>query len=199
MRDERIRLIAEIGLAVALSIAINLVFTTFVPRIWPAGGSLSLNMLPIIVLALLRGPSIGVITGVLVGFTDLIFNPYVISLPQMLLDYPIAYGLVGLAGLFALRPVRPVFTTHGMQPSALKLLSFAALGAVVGGLARLAAHVVSCVIFFAQYAPEGQNVWAFSLIYNASFMIPNIIVAAIVAAIVFPLVRRFVVASQPAG
>ncbi|MCL2437581.1 MAG: energy-coupled thiamine transporter ThiT [Coriobacteriia bacterium] len=196
MRDSRIRLIAEIGLAVALSIALNAVFTLLVPIGMPFGGSLSLNMLPIILLALMRGPFVGVITGVLVGFSDLMFDPFVISIPQMLLDYPVAYGLVGLAGLFALRPERVQQLGEGHSPTIAKLMTYAVLGVLVGSLARLGSHVLSGVIFFGQYAPEAQNIWLYSLVYNLTFMGPNMILAAILAAVTFPVVYRFVIASD---
>jgi len=205
MRSLHIRLIAEIGLAVALSVALNAVFTAMLPISMPFGGSLSLNMLPIILLALMRGPVVGVTTGVLVGFSDLMFDPFILSLPQMLLDYPIAYGLVGLAGLFALKPSKKLEQALQKEaqaeiapadPSLAKIITIAIIGTIVGGLARLAAHVLSGVIFFAQYAPELQNVWVYSILYNLSFMGPNIVVVALCAAVAFPVIRRAIVVSQ---
>jgi len=191
MRDHRVRLIAEIGLAVALAIALNALFFLLLPFRMPFGGSLSLIMLPIVFIALMRGPLAGILTGILVGFSDLMFDPFVISIPQMLLDYPIAYGLVGLAGLFALRKEQ-----QQQRPAVQKLIAFAIAGTIIGGLARLAAHVLSGVIFFAQYAPEAQNVWVYSIAYNATFMGPNIALVAICTAIAFPLVRYVVDTSQ---
>ena len=211
MRDQRVRAIAEIGLAVALAIALNAIFSLVLPFRMPFGGSLSLIMLPIVFIALMRGTATGIVTGILVGFSDLMFDPFVISIPQMLLDYPIAYGLVGLAGLFALTPklapkLAPKVGNNQSananleytQPSVQKMIAFAIAGTVVGGLARLAAHVASGVIFFAQYAPEAQNVWVYSLIYNATFMGPNIVMVAICTAVAFPLVRSVVYANQQA-
>ncbi|MCL2402673.1 MAG: energy-coupled thiamine transporter ThiT [Coriobacteriia bacterium] len=203
MRDVRIRLIAEIGLAVALSLALNAVFTLLIPFRMPAGGSLSLIMLPIVVLALTRGSLVGITAGLLVGFSDLMFGPYIISIPQMLLDYPIAYGLVGLAGLFALRPLsqEKAASNHAggqpdpaakQVPSIAKLVFYAVLGTAIGGLARFAAHVFSGVIFFGQYAPDVQNVWLWSALYNISFMGPNTVAVAICAALAFPLIYRVV-------
>ena len=196
MRNIRIRLMAEIGLAVALSVAINALFTTLLPISMPFGGSLSLNMLPIVLLALLRGPLVGIITGVLVGFSDLLFDPFVISIPQMLLDYPLAYGLVGLAGIFALRPAKLQEQAGQGEPTLVKMMSYAVLGAVVASAARLAAHILSGVLFFGQYAPDTQNVWLYSAIYNLSFMGPNMLLLAFLSATVFPLVWRSVAQSE---
>ena len=193
MRDSRIRILSEIGLAVALAITLNAIFTFLVPIRLPQGGSVSLIMLPIIVIALMRGSAVGITTGVLVGFTDLMFGPYVISIPQMLLDYPIAYGAVGLAGIFAINPQRV-----GSNPTMQKIITFAILGTVVGGLGRLLAHVLSGVIFFAHYAPELENVWVYSLLYNITFMAPSTIIVGICAAIAFPVLRAMLVQTQQA-
>jgi thiamine transporter len=54
-------------------------------------------------------------------------------------------------------------------------------GTIAAVSARLLCHVLSGVIFFASYAPEGQNVWIYSLVYNATVMVPSIILTSIVA------------------
>ncbi|MCL2526751.1 MAG: energy-coupled thiamine transporter ThiT [Coriobacteriia bacterium] len=213
MRNARIRLIAEMGLAVALAVGLNAIFTLAFPVRMPFGGSFSLIMVPIVLMALMRGPWVGIAVGVLVGFSDLMFDPFVVSIPQMLLDYPIAYGLVGLAGIFTLRTpatgtdataaaTASTSTTATTKAGLQRLMVYAALGTIVGGLARLAAHVLSGVIFFGQYAPALQNVWVYSLVYNLTFMGPNIVAVAICATMAYPLVRRVVMqteATQPSS
>jgi thiamine transporter len=57
------------------------------------------------------------------------------------------------------------------------------ISVLLGALLRLITHVFSGVIFFSQYAPEGTNVWIYSIIYNASFIIPSLIVCYIIIAI----------------
>jgi len=195
MRNERIRTIAEIGLAIALATALTAIFTLLVPVKMPFGGTLSLNMLPIVLIALRRGPIAGVICGALVGFADLMFDPYVLSIPQILLDYPIAYSLVGLAGLFARG------TSVDRQPGRPKKLILTTIaGTALGTLGRFAAALLSGVVFFAQYAPEAQNVWVYSAIYNLSYLLPNALIVALCATFAAPIVFRVTQgsASKPA-
>ena len=65
------------------------------------------------------------------------------------------------------------------------------VGTVIGGLLRYLIHFIGGIVFFASYAPEGQPVWLYSLVYNASYMIPSIILSAIVAAILLHQHRVF--------
>ena len=51
----------------------------------------------------------------------------------------------------------------------------------MASIARLACHVLSGVIFFAAYAPEGTNAWLYSFVYNATFMFPSVLISAALA------------------
>jgi thiamine transporter len=84
---------------------------------------------------------------------------------QVLFDYPLAFGALGLAGLF-----RP--TVRG-----------AVIGTVVAVLARFACHFVSGVAFFASYAPEGWNPVVYSAAYNAAYLVPSLIIALVVVVV----------------
>jgi thiamine transporter len=61
---------------------------------------------------------------------------------------------------------------------------------LVAGASRLIVHILSGVIFFGSYAPEGQNVWGYSTIYNATFLIPTTIVTYIVLLIVMKALEK---------
>lgn len=184
MYGSRVRIAAEIGLTVALSAVLGLV------GVWqmPQGGSLSFTMLPIFVLALLRGPAVGIGAGALYGLVDLALEPYVYHPMQVLLDYPIAYGLCGLAGLFASRAATLAeddrFTASFWQASL--------PGIVLGGLGRYVAHVVSGLVFFSSYAIEaGEAPIVYSTLYN-SFVLASTAASSFVAfAVLPPLMRQF--------
>ncbi|MCE5176781.1 MAG: energy-coupled thiamine transporter ThiT [Caldisericales bacterium] len=88
--------IAIVGICSGLS----LVFGYFPFFRMPEGGSISLAMVPVVVVALTKGVVPGVITGVIAGCLQYFPDPFFYNLPQFLLDYPIAWGLVGLAGLW---------------------------------------------------------------------------------------------------
>lgn len=182
MQVSRVRLMVEIALTVALSAVLGLV------SLWemPQGGSVSLVMLPLFVLALLRGPGVGLAAGALYGIVDLIIKPYVFQPVQVVLDYPLAFAACGLAGIFAARFAK--LLTEGRITAA---LSTAALpGIAVGALGRYVAHVVSGLVFFSSYAVEaGQAPLVYSLAYN-SFVLVSAVAAAVIAVPLLPTLQR---------
>ena len=170
-----VRLIAEIGVAVAISTVLN-----FLPLFkMPQAGSVSLEMLPVLLIALRWGGKPGLMAGAVYGFIQLVVNPYVIHPVQMLMDYPLPYMMLGIAGFFSIRK------KDGNEINYTKVF-FALLTA---GFARFIIHVLSGVIFFGSYAPEGQNVWAYSIIYNGSFMLPSLILCYIILVV---LLKKFI-------
>ncbi|MCL2680683.1 MAG: energy-coupled thiamine transporter ThiT [Coriobacteriia bacterium] len=186
MRDIRIRIIAEVGLALALFAVLELLPVFKLPY----GGSISLSMLPIVLVALMRGPAVGIICGALAGFIDaaMLPNTYIISPVQAALDYPIAYGLVGLAGFFKPGLFKKSSTA---KPSSKKTtILCVVLGTLLGGASRFAAHFTSGLVFFGMYAPEFQHPALYSLIYNISYMGPSAVVTAVLAALVYPLLAK---------
>lgn len=83
-----------------------------------------------------------------------------------MLDYPIASLVVGLAPIFA--------------------VSRGTLGVIIGTIGAFALQLISFTlsgaVFFAEYAPEGVSPWAYSVGYNASYLVPELIISAIVIA-----------------
>lgn len=129
----------------------------------PQGGSVTLfSILPIVVCGYLLGTRRGVMAGFCVGLINLIFGPYVIHPVQLLLDYPVAFGALGLSGL-----------TANMKNGLTK-------GYIVGIIGRYICAVLSGVIFFGEYAPEGFNAWTWSLWYNLTYLAAEGIITLIV-------------------
>jgi thiamine transporter len=158
-RDTRV--LTEAALAVALSFVLGLVVLFKMPF----GGAVSLEMIPLILLALRQGWKVGVVAGATYGLLDLLIDPFMLHPVQVLLDYPLAFGALGLAGFF-----RP--TVRG-----------AIVGTTVAVLARFACHFVSGVVFFASYAPEGWNTYLYSAAYNAAYLAPSLGIALVVVVV----------------
>ena len=119
----------------------------------PQGGSVTLlSILPIVLCGYLLGTRRGVMAGICVGLLNLIFGPYVIHPMQLLLDYPVAFGALGLSGM-----VRE--SKNGLT-----------LGYIVGISARYVCAVLSGIIFFGAYAPSGFNAVTWSLWYNLTYL-----------------------------
>ena len=158
-RDSRV--LTEAALAVALSFVLGFVVLFRMPY----GGSVSLEMIPLIILALRQGWKVGVVAGAVYGLLNLATGPYVVHPVQFLLDYPLAFGALGLAGLF-----EP--TVRG-----------AVLGTTVAVMARFACHFLSGVVFFASVAPEGWNPYLYSAAYNAAYLVPSLVIALVVTVV----------------
>ena len=146
---------------VALSGALYLVKIFTLPQ----GGSITLaSMVPVFLLALRRGPKWGMVAGVIFGLVALVEDAstgaeVIIYPAQVILDYPLAFGLLGLAGFFKKYP---------------------ALGIAVGVTARFCSHFVSGILFFASFAPAGVSPVEYSAIYNGSFLLPEMIITAVI-------------------
>ena len=90
MRSERTQLLVEIALTVALSAVLSMLAVRLPINF--AGGTISLSMVPILVLALRRGLLPGLIAGALFGCVDYLIEPFFVAPVQVLLDYPVAFG-----------------------------------------------------------------------------------------------------------
>lgn len=157
--------------ASALLVALSIVLTRITIYSLPQGGSVSLfGMLPIVICAYFFGTRRAVMCGMCVGMIDLIFKPYVIHPLQLLLDYPLAFGALGFAGLIFMAK------KDGLIPAYL-----------FGVLCRYICSVVSGVIFFGAYAPEGFSALTWSLWYNMLYM--AIEAAGTVVLLLIPSVR----------
>jgi len=150
------RILTEGILAVALTIALKDVLPTV--RL-PQGGSVTAaGMVPLLWFSLRRGLRSGLQISCIYGLVHMVLRASNIVHPlQALLEYPIAFGALGLAGFFKNRPL---------------------LGVTVGIAARFVAHFLAGVIFWAMWAPEGMHPAIYSAIYNGSFLIIELIISA---------------------
>ena len=154
------KILAEIIVLVSLAGALSLVSHSFFSL--PEGGSINVGMVPILWLALRRGWKIGVFAGAVFGMVDLAISPFVVHPAQLVLDYPLPFACLGLAGFFQKYPV---------------------VGVATGVTGRFFCHFLSGVIYFPDYAPAGMSPILYSAVYNATYLIPSFIVSAIVIVI----------------
>ena len=158
-----VRVIAEVAVMVALASVLYAVKVFTLPQ----GGSITLgSMVPILLVAFRRGPKVGILAGFIFSLVVLYLEPFVYNPVQFLLDYPLAFGSLGLAGFFRAKPVVGV-------------------GVGIGG--RFVCHFFSGLIFFASYAPSGESPAVYSALYNASYLIPEFFISA---AIIYALWKR---------
>jgi thiamine transporter len=143
---------------------------------FPNGGSITIaSMLPLFIFAYIAGARWGIIAGLCYGLLQYIQEPFFVHWAQFLLDYPLAFAMLGLAGIFR----KNIY-----------------LGALTGGISRLICHFISGVVFFGSYAGE-QNVFVYSLVYNISYILPDMAICMLILAI--PGVRSAIERIAAAG
>lgn len=157
MRQHKVEVLVEGAVMVALGLTLSFV------KIYqaPYGGSVTLgSMIPILLFAMRRGAGPGVAAGIVHGILQYMIEPFFVHPAQVLLDYPLAFGLLGLSGFMGQRAV---------------------LGAAVGIMGRFVSHYLSGVIFFASAALDnGINPYLYSLLYNGAYLLPELIISAVI-------------------
>ena len=166
----------------ALMLALSTVLSFCVIYRLPSGGAVTAaSMAPIIILSLMYGTKWGVFSALVyavlqgvVGFYPPPVQNFVSFLIVILFDYVFAFGCLGLAHFFA-----------GLTK---KYSAIFASVAVV--FLRFLCHLVSGIAIWSVYAPEGQSPFLYSLIYNGSYMLPELIITAVVTGIIMSKIPK---------
>ena len=154
----------------SILLAIAFVLNHIILLKMPQGGSVTaFSMFAIFLAAYLFGPRQGILAGMAYGLLDLVLNPYVVHPMQLFLDYPLAFGAIGIGGL--LRNEKYGIIT----------------GYLLGVLGRYLVVVLSGIIFWGEYAAEGFNAVTWSFFYNMTYILPEAV--ATVAVLLIPQVR----------
>jgi thiamine transporter len=180
MKQNKTLFLVEIAVFTALAFLLDLVSNFVFSRIWPQGGSVSIAMVPIFIMAFRWGLKGGLLTGFLLGLLQFVLGYSQIYTPvQGFIDYFIAFTVVGFAGMFASQIKQGV---HNKQKG--KWMFLATVGIFIGSALRFLSHFYTGIVFFGEYAPEGQPVALYSLIYNGTYMLPSFILCTIVVILV---------------
>ncbi|MCL2856066.1 MAG: energy-coupled thiamine transporter ThiT [Defluviitaleaceae bacterium] len=153
----------------AMSIAFMLSFLTIFRMPW--GGSITpMSMFFVSLIGFMFGPVVGIVSGVAYGLLQLVQRASVVHPIQLILDYPMAFGALGLSGFFWK-------AKNGLY-----------IGFVVAVIGRWAMHTLAGVVFFGQWAWEGWNPLPYSMAYNAAYIVPEMVITLII--LVIPPVRH---------
>lgn len=207
MKKERVHMLVESAMLLTLGVVLELVSKFVIPEM-PFGGQLTLvSMLPMVLISYRYGVKWGLFSGVVYSvlqmalgiktvtaafqadyFGDgvMILNAFI----MVFLDYVLAYTLLGLGGVFRNKIKKPGISLM--------------CGSLVALFARYVAHILSGYILFAGWAEwfftqDGFPAWGaklvesvspgvlgflYSVVYNGMYMIPEIIITAIVALLI---------------
>ena len=172
VRDKRkwnVRMLANASLCIALSFILSYIRLYKLPQ----GGSITLaSMLPLFLFSYAYGVAPGMLTGMAYGFLQFIQDAYFVHPVELLLDYPLAFALLGLCGL-----APKLSEQYGMI-----------YGIVLGTFGRFLCAFISGIVFFGMYAPEGQHVMVYSAVYNGLYLIPEAFICIVLAMI--PQIQR---------
>ncbi|WP_082234392.1 energy-coupled thiamine transporter ThiT [Halobacillus massiliensis] len=179
MRNKGVLFLVEIAIFSALAILLDILpFLSF--KLWAQGGSVSFAMVPVFIMAFRWGLKGGVMTGLLLGFYQILTGAYILTAVQAFLDYIVAFGVIGLAGIFA-KPVWEAAKTRNLK----RMITWMVAGAFVGSLLRFLGHFIAGIVFYGEFAPPGQPVWIYSLVYNGGYMLPAFVLSSIVIGLLF--------------
>jgi len=174
---ETILATASGGMAIALSTVLSLIKLYDMPQ----GGSITpASLLPIFLCALAFGPVWGIGIGAVYGLLQFIISPFAAHWASIILDYPLAFALIGLAGLFAAKHSERTAERNVLRRIGLVPLWRVIVAIVIGISGRFLSSFLSGMIFYGIYAPEGQSAAIYSLVYNASYILPDMVIIFIV-------------------
>ncbi|MDO4416108.1 MAG: energy-coupled thiamine transporter ThiT [Erysipelotrichaceae bacterium] len=175
MRNNQIRDIAYMGMYLALFFVFDWLSNTIGLFQMPNGGSLGLSVIPLLLcsyhLGWKKGTAVCLLCVLMMFMTGKVyvvqnsdgFAPWQVAI-QFLMEYPVAFGIYGLASLF------PNF-------------KYFYSGVAVTNLVRLALHVVAGTVFWA-------TPWWGSFTYNAWYMIPTMIMCLIVIPLIYERLKK---------
>ena len=150
----------------ALAIALATV-TSFIKIIhMPMGGSVTLlSMLIISLVGYWYGLGAGLTAAFAYGVLQMVIDPYIISLPQMLVDYIFAFTALGLSGVFANSK------NNGLTK-----------GYLLGIAGRYFFAFLSGWIFFGIYASDYgfKSGVIYSLAYNGAYILTEMVITLII-------------------
>lgn len=155
----------------ALSVALGFVLSFVKLFEMPQGGSVTLaSMLPIMLFAAAYGVGPGLLVGAVYGLLQYLQGGWFVHPIQFVLDYPLAFAMIGLAGLYVHLPKK--WSKWSLYASMIVAALGRALSATLAG------------IFFWDTAP-----WA-SLVYNGTYLIPDTLICILLAIPVAPRVMK---------
>ena len=169
----------------AILLALATVLSIIKPFPMPFGGSVTLlSMLPVVMIPLMYGTKWGMVSSFIYSLIQLALDiasvlswgltPYAL-VGTIVLDYLLAFTLLGLAGIFRSTGIVGI-----------------ASGVVMVLVLRFLMHFISGVVIFDTFT--SADAWIYSLTYNASYMVPEFITTTIAAVILFkvPAVKRLI-------
>lgn len=177
----RTRIMMEGTIIAALAITLS-----FLPTNIGSSFTLSLGQIPLTIFALRRGLKPGLMAGFIWGIIHFPLGQiYFLSVPQVLIEYLLAFLFAGFAGLYA-KPLQQAIASSNRG----KAIQAIILGSLVGALARFFWHFVAGWIFWGSYALWGMSPAIFSLVMNGVSGLATGVATIIVTIVLYNMVPK---------
>ncbi len=175
MQRKDLRRMVEGGIMIGLALVLSMIKVFKMPQ----GGSVTAgSMIPIMLFAMRWGTGNGLVVATLYGLLQFMVDPFMVSPIQFLLDYPLAFGALGLAGLAK---------DHMDHPNTrMKWVLGTSILAMSG---RAIFHVLSGVVFFSEYAGT-MNPWIYAIQYNGTYMAAELVISVILLNLIWNPINR---------
>ena len=177
MKRTKTRALTEGAIMVALATALSYVKLFELPQ----GGSVCIGMLPIFLYCIRWGWKDGFLASFAYGLLQLIFDgAYAWGPWSMLLDYLLAFAVLGVCGFF--------WKTKGGI----------FIGTVVGSICRFIIHFISGVTIYRIYEPTEvfnhafTNPYLYSLVYNGSYVAIDMVLCLVIFAVLYVPLKKYI-------
>lgn len=193
MKKFNVRVLAEIAIFAAIGFVLDILQGGIWKGVFANGGSIGFAMVPVFVISYRRGLLPGILCGLILSLVQMLGGIYVINsgsmdgwkgtagpFIQVMLDYALAYTVVGVAGAFSA-------PYHKKSNKLVWLI----VGCVVGGLLKYLCHSLSGIFFWPGEWWGVSGTYSYSLLYNGLYCIPNIIVCTAVMVVLHRFYPQF--------
>ena len=187
------KVLAEIAIFAALGLVLDALSSGIFRSVWVNGGSICIAMVCVFIISYRRGLLPGLLCGFILSIVQMFSGIYVINgatytgamrvlapFFQVLLDYVLGYTLCGLAGVFASR--------YKNTDSKKEKIIYIIIGTVIAGLLKYLCHVLAGGFFWlgdgsGNFWGVNNASWLYSIVYNGSYCIPNVILCTSIMAL----------------
>ena len=178
MKNTKTKMLCEAAIFIAMAEILSLIKLYEFPN----GGSVTLEMLPIVLFAARYGCGWGAGAGLVYGaITYLIGNKFSIDWTTIICDYFLAFVALGFgAGLLSRRKWSVYY------------------GTLIGGVLRFLVHYVVGATVWGEYMPEtffGMTMtspWIYSALYNGSYMLIDMIFCLLLGWLAYTLIGKYI-------
>jgi len=181
MNHRKLRSLCEGAILVAAATALSYLKLFELPQ----GGSVCIGMLPIFLYCVRWGWKSGLLASFAYGLLQLIFDgAYAWSWQSMLLDYVLAFTVLGFSGIFAGQK-RGIF-----------------YGTVLGCILRFIVHYIAGVTIWRIYGPTELfnttflNPRLYSAVYNGSYVAIDMVLCLVIFALLYKPLKKFFLAED---